>query len=135
MKHKKGNRIFGFLGSASGGGAIASLHNICHVLCVGLASSLALFGIIISDTALMFLQSYNVYFWLMGLFFLLISIALMTMNKLVSIKLMIFNTGLLIASIPFAQDVALLATGSAISAAVVIFYLKEKMEVIQWKRK
>ena len=135
MPRKKQNRVFGFLGSASGGGAIASAHNVCHSVCVGLASLLAMFGIIISDTALMFLQDYNAYFWLMGLLFLLISIVLMIMNKPVSTKLMIFNIGLLIASAPFVQDVALWVAGSSISGFIVLLFIKEKMGVILWEKK
>lgn len=137
MKRKKRqqNRIFGFLGSASGGGAIASAHNVCHTICIGLASFLAFFGIIISDTALMFLQDYNIYFWLMGLFFLLVLIVLMIMNKPVSVRLMVFNLGLLIASAPFIQDVALWITGGTISAIIILLFIKEKMEVIIWEKK
>ena len=135
MPRKKQNRVFGFLGSASGGGAIASAHNVCHSICVGLASFLAVFGIIISDTALMFLQDYNAYFWLMGLFFLLVSIVLMIMNKPVSTKIMIFNIGLLIASAPFFQSAILWIAGGAVSGLIVILFIKEKLGVILWEKK
>ncbi|MBI2579810.1 MAG: hypothetical protein HYW27_02820 [Candidatus Aenigmarchaeota archaeon] len=135
MKRKKQNKLFGFLGSASGGGAIASTHNVCHTVCVGAASLLAVFGIIISDTALMFLQDYNTYFWLMGLFFLLLSVVLMIKKKPVSVKLMIFNLGLLVASAPFYQNSITLVAGSSIAIYVAVIFAIEKTEVILWKKK
>ncbi len=135
MKKRKQNRLFGALGSASGGGAVASAHNVCHTICVGAASLLAMFGIIISDTALMFLQDYNVYFWLMGLFFLLVSVALLIKDKPVSIKLMIFNAGLLIASAPFYQNVISIIIGASISLYIIAIFVVEKTEVIIWEKK
>ncbi|MDI6721375.1 MAG: hypothetical protein QMD85_03225 [Candidatus Aenigmarchaeota archaeon] len=134
MKKKRKNRLFGFLGSASGGGAVASAHNVCHSICIGFASLLAMFGIIISDTALMFLQDYNIYFWLMGMFFLLLSVALLIKEKPVSIKMMIFNTGLLAASLPFYQSIFLLIGGVLVSIFAVLWFAKEKMEVILWEK-
>lgn len=132
---KKQNRIFGFLGSASGGGAVTSAHNVCHTICIGAASLLAMFGIIISDTALMFLQDYNVYFWLMGLIFLLLSVVLLIKNKPVSAKLAAFNAGLLIASAPFYQNMISIVIGASISAYMVAIFAVEKTEVIIWKKK
>ena len=132
---KKQNRIFGFLGSASGGGAVASAHNVCHTICIGAASLLAVFGIIISDTALMFLQDYNVYFWLMGLFFLLLSMVLLIKEKPVSARLMLFNLGLLIASAPFYQSIFMTIAGASLAAYVAALFLMEKTEVIIWKKK
>ncbi|MBI2173401.1 MAG: hypothetical protein HYT73_04335 [Candidatus Aenigmarchaeota archaeon] len=135
MKKKKQNRIFGFLGSASGGGAVASAHNVCHTICIGAASLLAMFGIIISDTALMFLQDYNAYFWLMGLFFLLLSVVLLIKDKPVSVRLMVFNAGLLIASAPFYQNALTIIAGASIAGYVLVIFALEKTEVILWKKK
>src|SRR3989344_135518 len=135
MPRKKQNRVFGFLGSASGGGAIASAHNVCHSVCVGLASLLAMFGIIISDTALMFLQDYNAYFWLMGMFFLLVSVFLLIKEKPVSVNMMIFNTGLLIASNPLWQSLATTVAGIALSGGIMAIFIKGRLEVIIWKTK
>ncbi len=132
---KKQNRVFGFLGSASGGGAIASAHNVCHTICIGAASLLAMFGIIISDTALMFLQDYNIYFWLMGLFFLLLSMVLLIKEKPVSVRLMLFNLGLLIAAAPFYQSILTTIAGASLAAYVAALFLMEKTEVIIWKKK
>jgi len=134
-KCKKQNRIFGFLGSASGGGAVASAHNVCHTICAGAAGLLAMFGIIISDTALMFLQDYNMYFWLMGMFFLLLSVVLLIKEKPVSVKLTTFNAGLLIASAPFYQNILTAIAGSSIVIYILAIFAIEKTEVILWKKK
>lgn len=128
------NKLCGSIGSASGGGAFASLHSVCHTLCVSLASFLAIFGIIISDTALMFLQDYNIYFWLMGLFFLLVSLALIMLGKPVSRKLAVFNAGLLVASAPFFNEIFLWITGWSVAIVVIIIYMQEK-EVIEWVKR
>ncbi len=130
----KSNRLFGALGSASGGGAFAGVHSVCHALCVSLASFLAVFGIIISDTALMFLQDYNIYFWLMGMFFLLVSLVLMILEKPISRKLAVFNTGLLVASMPFFNETSLWIIGWSIALAVIVTYAQEK-GVITWVKK
>ncbi len=100
---KKSTGFFGFLSSASGSGAIAGAHNVCHTLCVGFASLMAIFGIAVSSTALMFLEDYAVYFWSMGLFFLTISIYFYFIKSHGSQKLLIANSGILIAGVPFSQ--------------------------------
>ena len=124
----RSQRLAGYFGGASGGGAFASVHTVCHALCVSLASFLATFGIIISDTALMFLQDYNIYFWLMGLGFLLIALALLIVGKPISRKLAVFNVGLLIASAPFLVAIEMTAAlvGWSIALSVVLLYLKQK---------
>lgn len=94
-------RRFALLGSASGGGAIAGAHNVCHAICVGLASFLAVFGVTVSSTALMFMQDYAPYFWSMGLAMLIVSLVMYERTGFLSRKLTIANTGLLIASVPF----------------------------------
>lgn len=134
MKKKKQKNVFAFLGTASGGGAVASAHNVCHGICVGLASLLAMFGIIISDTALMFLQDYNIYFWLMGMFFLLFSIVLLIRKMHVSVRMMIFNAGLLVAANPFSQSLVTTVIGILVSGGIFLVFIKEKTEVIIWKR-
>ncbi|MBI2579138.1 MAG: hypothetical protein HYW26_05480 [Candidatus Aenigmarchaeota archaeon] len=127
---KNGKSIFGWLGSASGSGAIAGAHNVCHALCQGLVLFLALFGIAVSSTALMFLEDYAVYFWSMGLFFLLISAYFFAVRKQGSQKLLLANSGILLAGIPFRQfeafSAAFLAAGGAMIAFSVFLYLNER---------
>ncbi|MBI4896422.1 MAG: hypothetical protein HY832_02640 [Candidatus Aenigmarchaeota archaeon] len=108
MKLKKSRRenILGFFSSASGGGAIAGAHNVCHALCIGASSALAIVGISVSSTALMFLEEYALPFWVMGLFFFIINMILYFITGHIAKKLTIFNAGMLIVGFPFVQRAA-----------------------------
>lgn len=84
----------GFLGSA---------HNVCHAACQGAIAFLAVFGIyIVGEGPLMFLQEYNIYFWSMALAFIFIG-TYMYRKGCMSDKIIMFNSGLVIAGIPFLE--------------------------------
>lgn len=101
------NRLLGSGGTASGVlGGIGSIHNVCHSLCVTVVSILAIFGITTQILPLMFLQTYQMYFWWAALVFTIASAYFylkirypMTRDR----NLLIINTGLLIFGLPFAQ--------------------------------
>lgn len=129
-RSRKGKGIFSWISSASGSGAIAGAHNVCHALCSGFVMFMAFFGIAVSSTALMFLEDYAIYFWSMGLFFLVISAYFFIAKNQGSQKLLLANAGILLAGIPFKQfkafSAAFLAAGGAMIAFSIFLYLSEK---------
>src|SRR3989338_11138040 len=98
-------RIFGGGGTVSGVfGAIGSVHNVCHSLCVTVVSILAIFGITTQILPLMFLQTYQRYFWGVALIFTGVSLYLYRQQEQKVSRdrnLLLINTGLLIFGLPF----------------------------------
>lgn len=101
------NKLLGGSSTASGTfGAIGSLPNVCHSLCMTIVSALALFGITTSILPLMFLQTYKLYFWLAAFAFTALSIYFFLKSKKQLTRdrnLLFINGGLLIFGLPFSQ--------------------------------
>src|SRR3989338_11189084 len=99
------SRMFVLGGTASGVvGGIGSLHNVCHSLCVTVVSILAIFGITTQILPLMFLQTYQRYFWGVALIFTGVSLYLYRQQEQKVSRdrnLLLINTGLLIFGLPF----------------------------------
>lgn len=84
-------------------GAIGSVHNVCHSLCVSIVSIAALFGITMNILPLMFLQTYQAYFWWAALVFTVISFYLYLKQRHKSTldrNLLFINYGLLTFGLP-----------------------------------
>src|SRR3989344_3200079 len=127
---KKRGNVVGAAAGASGAGSVISAHNVCHAICLAVVSLLSVFGIIVSSDILMWLQDYNMLFWGMGLAFLFISLALLVRYKnCISRELIIFNTGLLIAGVPFMGDYDKIAwiIGGIIAASAIYLYAKKRL--------
>ena len=101
------SRLFGGGGTASGVlGGIGSIHNVCHSLCVTVVSILAIFGITTSILPLMFLQTYQMYFWLGALAFTSASLYFYLKQRHPVTRdrnLLLINFGLLLFGLPFTQ--------------------------------
>src|SRR3989344_5269290 len=131
-KTNRRGKVVGSVGAVSGSGGIISAHNVCHAVCLGVVAVLSVFGIAVSSTALMFLQDYNMLFWTMGVFFLLLSLLLYArFGKCISTKMIVFNAGLVLAGTPFfpAQQVIFWTAGFFIAAIVAFIYTKNRLEV------
>ena len=100
-------RLLGSGGTTSGVlGGIGSIHNVCHSLCMALVSILAVFGISMNILPLMFLQTYQMYFWLGALVFTLASLHFYLQQRLHVARdrnLLFINVGLLLFGLPFHQ--------------------------------
>ena len=122
------SRVSAIASGTTGAASIISAHNVCHAVCLGVVAVLSLFGIALSSTALMFLQDYNLLFWSMGLFFLLISAALYVRLGCVSTKAMTANAGIIIAGVPFfpTAQVAFWIVGWAIFLVTLGQYMKQR---------
>lgn len=87
-------------------GGIGSWYNLCHFLCMSVVSLLAIFGITLNILPLMFLQTYQFYFWMAALFFTNLSLVFYLNQKTKRVferNLLLINYGLIIFGIPFSQ--------------------------------
>lgn len=96
---------FNFFGASTSGtfGAIGSLPNVCHSLCMGAVSLLSVFGITLNILPLMFLQTYSLYFWSAAFILTLISAYFFfrSNHRLpLDRNLLLINSGLLIFGLP-----------------------------------
>lgn len=117
----------------TGTASIISAHNVCHAVCLGAVAFLSLFGIAISSTALMFLQDYNLIFWSMGLFFLIVSAILYLRLGCVSKKAMTANAGILVAGVPLqTEQLTFWLIGGSIFLIILGKYINQKW-FVEWR--
>lgn len=104
------SRLFGSGGTASGVlGGIGSVHNVCHSLCVSIVSIAALFGITLNILPLMFLQTYQLYFWRAAFIFTIASLYFYLKQKHKSVfdrNLLLINYGMLTFGLPLSGFLA-----------------------------
>src|SRR3989338_7155373 len=94
-------KLIGATGSVSGATSILGSWQVCHNLCLGVIALLGLIGITVIGMPLMFLTKIAVPFWIVAFLLLLITIGIYVKKKCISNRLIIFNSGLIIAGIPF----------------------------------
>ncbi len=130
-KNKNTGRISSIATGTSGAASVISAHNVCHAICLGAVALLSVFGIAISSSALMFLQDYNLVFWSMGLFFLLVSAILYIRLGCISKQTMTANAGIIIAGVPFfpAEQLAFWLAGGSVFLIVAGRYIMRKAGV------
>src|SRR3989344_4087682 len=100
MKHKKQGK-FTSIGTTAFTTLGITAHNFCHYLCLGVVALLSVAGVSVIGMPLMFLESYAIYFWAMGLIFLAASFYLLYTRPLcISKNAILANSGLLIIAVP-----------------------------------
>lgn len=137
MSKKNTGKISNVATGASGAAGIISAHNVCHAACLGVVAFLSLFGIAVSSTALMFLQDYNLLFWNMGMFFLVVSLIIYAKLGCISARAITANGGIIIAGFPFlpSQQLGFWIVGGAIFLTALGGYIFSKMRWKHEKRK
>ena len=95
-------RVLGLSSSITGSLGFLGGYQVCHNICMSLASLLALIGFTVSGMPLFFLTTVAVPFWSAAVFLLLIT-ALLKYKKMICLsnKVLLLNSGLIIAGIPF----------------------------------
>ncbi len=93
-------KAVGVGGCASGGLSILGGANVCHSMCMSIATLLSTIGITISGMPLMFLQKVAIPFWIAAVIILLAMLAFHQRMQF-SKKAMLANIGLIIAGTPF----------------------------------
>ena len=101
-------------------------YQVCHNVCMGIITLLAVLGITVVGMPLAFLTSVAVPFWITAVILLFISLLMYWKMKCISKSMLIFNSGLIMAGVPFgwAQKVQLelwIIGGALIILSVVLF--------------
>jgi len=97
-------RLLGASGSVSGALGFLGGYQVCHNVCMGLITLLTLLGITVAGMPLLFLTKVAIPFWIAAIALLLIALIL-NYKKIIKIsdKIILLNSGLIIAGIPFQQ--------------------------------
>ncbi len=136
------NNLSNIGGVVSGGSAgIGSLYQVCHSLCMSIVGILAGFGITLNILPLMFLQTYQVYFWLGALFFTVLSFSYYSKQTLKNKRdrnLLLINVGLLIFSLPIPElagymDFFRFIGGLLVLSTLGLIIFKRKIERIKYE--
>ena len=97
-------KVLGATGSISGGLSFLGGYQVCHNVCLGLISILTLLGFTITGMPLLFLTRVSIPFWAIALALLILAIILkFGKNMGFSGKIILLNSGLIIAGIPFQE--------------------------------
>ena len=123
-------KAIGTVGSLSGIAGILGSWQVCHSVCLGIIALLSIIGITVAGMHLLFLTKLAIPFWTVALLLLLVVILISARKKCVSKNLILFNSGLIIAGVPFekAQSVSLLlwVVGGLISLASIALFVRDK---------
>ena len=97
-------KILGVSGSLTGTLSFLGNYSVCHNVCMALAAFLTFLGFSVAGMPLLFLTRVAIPFWVAAVSLLIIMLAL-NYKKIVhlSSKMLLFNSGLIIAGIPFQQ--------------------------------
>ena len=94
-------RFIGATGSISGLASILGSWQICHNICLGLIALLSVIGITVVGMPLLFLTKLAIPFWIATIILLIITMWFFVKKKCISSRLIMINSGLIIAGIPF----------------------------------
>lgn len=97
-------KLLGASGSASGALGFLGSYQVCHNVCMGLIALLTLMGFSVAGMPLLFLTKVAVPFWIAAITLLGIMLIL-NYKKIIHIsdKIILLNSGLIIAGTPFQQ--------------------------------
>lgn len=130
MKEEAKQKLLASTGTLSGAASIMGSWQVCHNICLGIIALLSIIGITVTGMPLLFMTKVAIPMWSVAVVLLAASIILYKMKKCISRNLIIFNSGLIMAGIPFqgVQSYSLYfwAVGGAISLAAVILFLKDR---------
>ena len=97
-------KILGATGSLTGSLSVLGSYQVCHSVCMSLISFLTLLGFTVAGMPLLFLTKVAVPFWIAAVSLLTIMALLKYKNFIhVSDKMILLNSGLIIAGVPFQQ--------------------------------
>jgi len=96
-------KTIGAMGSISGGVSILGSMQVCHSLCMGIIVILGVIGITLTGMPLLFFTKIAVPIWIIAMILLSIIFYLYLKKPCISKNLLFFNSGLLIAGIPFKE--------------------------------
>ncbi|MBI2971817.1 MAG: hypothetical protein HYY37_05350 [Candidatus Aenigmarchaeota archaeon] len=135
-KKKRGKKTYKerFVGIFSGiSGSLSFLGGwqVCHNLCLGIIAALALIGITFVGMPLLFLTQYAVFFWSLAALLLIPTLFMYWKNRTcMSEKLVLFNAGIVTASVPFFQayQIVFWIVGGLLVLTSVFLYLRDRLK-------
>jgi len=97
-------KFTGVAGSLSGSLSFLGSYQVCHNACLALIAFLTFLGFTVAGMPLLFLTKVAIPFWIAAVSLLIIMLAL-NYKKIIHLsnKMLLFNSGLIIAGIPFQQ--------------------------------
>ena len=97
-------KLLGMSGSLTGGMSFLGSYQVCHNACMALVAFLTFLGFTVAGMPLLFLTKVAVPFWIAAVSLLIIMLAL-NYKKIIHLsnKMLLLNSGLIIAGIPFQQ--------------------------------
>ncbi len=119
--------------SSSVSGALSFLggYQVCHNVCLGIIAVLSLIGITVVGMPLLFLQKVAVPFWIAALVLFAITLGLYFKMRCISRNLLLLNSGILLASVPFSWTQPILpflwTAGGAIVIISILLIVQEKV--------
>ncbi len=124
-------KIFGASGSLTGTLGFLGSYQVCHNTCTALVAFLTFLGFAVAGMPLLFLTKVAIPFWSAAFLLLAITIIL-KYKKIIHIsdKIILFNSGLIIAGTPFQQvqqfNYIFWITGAVLIALSIIWYFYDK---------
>ena len=126
MKNIK-ERMISASGSVSGAASVLGSWQVCHSVCMGLIAMAGLLGITIVGMPLAFFTGIAIPVWTIALGILFVTYVLYYYKMPISRRLLMLNTGLIIAGVPFAQGPLVWIVGGGIGATGVGLFIKDKV--------
>ena len=121
----------GRAGSLSGITSFFGSYQVCHNLCISTIALLSLVGITVVGMPLLFLTKVATPFWIAAVLILITTLLVYAKKKGVSGKLLVFNSGLIVAGVPFRQlqqfSLLFWSVGGALVALSLLLFLKGKI--------
>ena len=130
MKEETKEKAVGITGSVSGAASILGSWQVCHNVCLGLVALLSVIGITVTGMPLLFLTRWAVPLWTAAVLLLGVSLVLYLKKKCISKNLLIMNSGLIVAGMPFAdlQEFSLFfwIIGGTTAATGIVLLIKDR---------
>jgi len=129
MIKKIKEKIISATGSVAGFASILGSWQVCHNVCLGIIAVLAVLGITVVGMPLAFLTKIAVPMWIAAFVLLIITFWLYFTKKCISQRLIMFNSGIIIAGIPISQfSVFFWIVGGSLAATGAGLYIKDKVK-------
>jgi hypothetical protein len=119
-------------GTLSGATSVLGSWQVCHSVCLGIIALLSVIGITLVGMPLLFLTKIALPLWSLALAILMLTVILYLKKKCISKKMIVFNSGLLIAGVPFQSlqrfSIVFWITGGLVTSFATLWYIKERQQ-------
>ena len=125
-------KLAGTTGTISGVAGVLGSWQVCHNVCLGLIALLSVVGITVVGMPLLFLTKIATPLWIVAFVLLLITLVFYLKKRCISGRLIILNSGLVIAGIPFQILQPFLVffwiIGGALGVLGISLFIKDKIQ-------